>query len=179
MACAGAALAALVAALGAAPALAHLTVEPPSIEVGGKQRFALIVHNDRDEVMTGFRLVAPPGLQILGTGGASGWNEVVEGATATWWGGRVAADTPATFEADLEATTQEPGPAELEGVQLYADGESVTWPFTLTVLPVGGSVEEGGGGLGASAVAVFAVLAVVLTGLIALLIRQRRRTPSG
>ena len=150
----GAGLAALTLVLSA-PALAHLQVEPPSIEVGGKQRFLLTVHNDREETMTAFRLVAPASsLQILGTGGASGWNEVVEGATATWSGGTLAPDTPATFEVDLEAIAQEPGPAELEGVQLYAGGESVSWPFTLTVLPVGGSVEEDGGGLGSSAVVV-------------------------
>jgi uncharacterized protein YcnI len=156
-------------------ASAHLTPEPAFLAVGSKQRIVLTVHNDRDEEMTGFRLSVPAGLRVLGTGGASGWNEVVEGATASWTGGSVDPDTPVTFEVDLEAAAVPPGTVELQGDQLYADDEAVRWPLTLTVVPPGGSAPEEDAGLGATAVVVLAVLGALVVGLFALVFRQRRR----
>ena len=155
-------------------ALAHLFVEPASIEEGGKQRFVLTVHNDRDAPMTGFTLTAPDGVVILGTGGGSGWNEVVDdtGTTATWSGSMLAPDTPVTLEVDLEAATVEPGPAELQGDQLYADGQSVRWPVTLTVLPVGGATDTGH--VDGAAIVILAILGLILVGTILLVWRQRR-----
>jgi uncharacterized protein YcnI len=172
-------IASLVAALAVAapfPASAHLAPEPTFLAVGGKQRIALTVHNDRDEEMTGFRLSVPAGLRVLGTGGASGWNETVEGDTASWTGGSLDPDTPVTFEFDLEAAAVAPGTVELEGDQLYADDESVRWPLTLTVIPPGASAPEEDTGLGATAVVVLAVLGALVVALFALVFRQRRRT---
>lgn len=170
-----AAFALLVAALlVAAPAGAHLAAEPSYLEVGGKQRIVLTVHNDRDEPMTGFQLTVPEGLSILGTGGGSGWNEVVEGATARWSGGSLEPDTPVDFEVDLEAVTTEPGALELEGEQLYPGDESVTWPLTMTVVPIGGG-PPGDGGVGWTAIVVLAVLGVLVVASFGLVFWQRRR----
>ena len=157
------------------PAGAHLSVEPGSIEEGGKQRLVLTVHNDRDEPMTGFTLRAPAGVLILGTGGASGWNEVVDdtGESATWSGSTLAPNTPVTLEVDLEAATVEPGPAELQGDQLYADGQSVRWPVTLTVLPAGGAVD--GGAIDGTAIAILSGIGLILVATLLLVARQRRR----
>jgi hypothetical protein len=157
------------------PAAAHLAAEPSFLPVGGKQRIVLTVHNDRDETMTGFRLTAPAEIRILGTGGGSGWNEFVEGASARWSGGSLAPDTPAVFEVDVEAVTTEPGTVELAGDQLYPGDESVTWEVSLTVVPPGeGAPAEGGSGAVLAAVAAAAGLA--LAAIAFLLWRRRRET---
>ena len=169
---------ALAAALGVpASAAAHLAVDPPFLAVAAKQRFVLTVHNDRDLPMTGFRLTVPDGLRILGTGGGSGWNEVVEGATASWSGSTLAPDTPVTLEVDLEGLAVEPGTVELQGDQLYAaDAESVTWPVTLTIVPEGGSApEEDDGAFGATSIAILSALALLVVASFGVVFWQRRR----
>jgi hypothetical protein len=156
------------------PAAAHLSAEPSFLPVGGKQRIALTVHNDRDETMTGFRMTAPEGIRILGTGGGSGWNELVEGASARWSGGSLAPDTPAVFEVDVEAVTTEPGTFDLEGDQLYPGGESVTWEVSLTVVPPGAGPPANEDGSGAVVAAVAAVAGLALAAIAFQLWRRRR-----
>ena len=160
------------------PAVAHLFAEPSFLPVGGKQRIALTVHNDRDQTMTGFRLTAPAGIRILGTGGGSGWNEFVEGETARWSGGSLAPDTPVVFEVDVEAVTTEPGTVELVGDQLYPGDESVTWEVSLTVVPPGGAPPSDEGGVVATAIVFLAVVgALVLAGVAFLYWRRHRDEP--
>jgi hypothetical protein len=175
-------VAALLLSLGIALALpfaaaAHLTADPAFLFAGGTQRLAVTVHNDRDAPMTGFRLVAPAELRILGTGGAPGWNEVLDGSTATWSGASVAPNEPVTFEVDLDAVSAEPGTVELQGDQLYADG-SVPWPLTLTIVPPGGEVPSEDDGLGTAAVVVLVVLGALVLALAAFVVWQRRRAVS-
>lgn len=170
-------LAAATALLLAAPAAAHLAAEPNYLPVGGKQRIALTVHNDRDETMTGFRLTAPDGLRILGTGGGSGWNEVAEEGTATFSGGSLAPDTPVVFEVDVEAVTTEPGTLDLTGDQLYPDGESVTWDVALTVVPPGAGPPSDEGGDATAIVLLAVVGALLLVGVV--LVWRLRRRPLG
>jgi hypothetical protein len=171
-------LASIVAIALAAPlsSSAHLWAEPAFLAVGSKQRVVLTVHNDRDEVMTGFTLTVPDGFRILGTGGADTWNEIVEGATATWAGGSLAPNTPTTFEVDLEAATVEPGTVELQGDQLYAGDESVRWPVALTVVPPGGSPGDDDAG-GGAAIVVLSVLGALVVAMFGLVFWQRRRRP--
>jgi hypothetical protein len=157
------------------PAAAHLSAEPSFLPVGGKQRIALTVHNDRDETMTGFRLTAPGGIRIIGTGGGSGWNEVVEGASARWSGGSLAPDTPAVFEVDVEAVTTEPGSFELEGDQLYPGGESVTWGVSLTVVPPGAGPPTAEDGMLATTIVAVATVGALALVVAALLYRRRHR----
>jgi hypothetical protein len=164
------------ALLLAHPAAAHLAAEPSFLPVGGKQRIALTVHKDRDEAMTGFRLTAPEGIHIIGTGGGSGWNEFVEGESARWSGASLAPDTPVVFEVDVEAVTTEPGTVELVGDQLYPGGESVTWEVSLTVVPPGAGAPTDEGGSAAVVVAVAAVAGLALAAIAFLLWRRRRET---
>jgi uncharacterized protein YcnI len=155
-------------------AAAHLSVEPAFLASGSKQRIALTVHNDRDETMTGFRLETPGAVRIIGTGGAPGWNELIEGQTASWSGGTVPPNEPVTFEIDLEAIS-EPGTVDLQGDQLYADGEAVRWPLTLTIVPPGGGPLGVSDGLGGAAVAILVVLGGLVVALAAVVVWQRRR----
>jgi hypothetical protein len=164
------------ALLSAEPATAHLTPEPAFLEVGSTQRIVLTVHNDRDAAMTGFRLTVPAGVRILDTGGDAAWDDSIDGAAASWTGGTLAAFRPTTFEVDLEAAGAEPGPVVLRGDQLYADGDAVSWPVTMTVLPPGGSVEEEGA-VDAVGIIVLSAVGLVLAATLLLLARQRRRTP--
>jgi hypothetical protein len=159
-------------------AAAHLSADPAFLFAGGKQRLAVTVHNDRDAPMTGFRLVAPPELRILGTGGVAGWNEVLDGSTATWSGASVGPGEPVTFEVDLDAESAEPGTVELQGDQLYADGEAVPWPLTLTIVPPGGEVPSENDGLGTPAVVVLVLLGALVVALAAFVAWQRRRPVS-
>jgi hypothetical protein len=157
------------------PAAAHLSAEPSFLSVGGKQRIALTVHNDRDETMTGFRLTAPAGIRILGTGGGSGWNEFVEGASARWSGGNLAPNTPVVFEVDVEATTTGPGTVELAGDQLYPGDESVTWEVSLTIVPPGEGAPPDEDGVLATAIVGLAVAGALALVVVALLYRRRHR----
>jgi hypothetical protein len=173
------ALAALVAwftALAPVSASAHLSVEPAFLAVGSEQRIVLTVHNDRDATMTGFRLTVPKGFRIHGTGGDESWNEAVggAGATASWTGGSLAAFRPTTFEVDVEAAGVAPGLVVLRGDQLYGDGDSVSWPVSLTVVPPGGS-SAGGGAVGGTAIAILTVLGVLVVGTFALVFWRRSR----
>jgi hypothetical protein len=157
-------------------AAAHLTPEPSFLAAESKQRIALTVHNDRDAEMTGFRLTVPEGFRILDTGGDGSWEESVEGASASWTGGSLAAFQPVTFEVDLEAADVAPGPATLRGDQLYADGNPLSWPVALTVVPPGES-PPGEEGLGTAAIAILGVLGALVVASFALVFWVRRRSP--
>lgn len=120
---------------------AHLSVTPAFLTAGAAQELAVTVHNDRDETMTGFALSVPADVRIVSISTTPGWSGGVEGSTATWTGGAVAADSPVTFELSLEAPPAA-GTAELRGDQLYPDGEVVEWPLELTVVPESEADEE-------------------------------------
>jgi hypothetical protein len=164
-----------LALVASSSAGAHLTAEPAFLSVGSKQRLVLTVHNDRDAEMTGFRLTVPAGFRILGTGGGETWNEVVEEATASWTGGSLGPFEPTTFEVDVEAAGVEPGPVVLRGDQLYADGETVSWPVALTVVPPGGSAGDDDAAVGGTAVVILSVLGALVVGTFLLVFWQRRR----
>ena len=155
-------------------ASAHLTTEPSFLAVGSTERLVLTVHNDRDETMTGFRLTVPRGLRILSAGGEEGWSPAVEGSRATWSGGALATLEPVELEVEVEATGVEPGVVELRGDQLYADGEAISWPVALTVVPPGGEAEST---LGTQAIATLSVLGLLVLATFGLVVWQRRRRP--
>jgi hypothetical protein len=137
----------------------------------------LVVHNDRDAPMTGFRLTVPAGFTILGAGGDERWTGVVEGSSATWSGASLEPFEPVTFEVELEAGGVQPGAVSIQGDQLYGDGETVSWPVPLTVLPFGTSTgETETDSVGAAAVAILSILGVLVVGTFALVLYQRRRT---
>lgn len=94
----------------------------------------LTVHNDRSETMTGFELTVPADARIESISTTAGWSGEVDDRVARWTGGELEAGTPVDFEVALGAPAAE-GPVELVGDQLYPGGDSVEWPFTLTVVP--------------------------------------------
>jgi len=155
-------------------AMAHLTTDPSFMAAGSRERLVLTVHNDRDETMTGFRLTMPAGLRIHAAGATAGWSEAVEGLTATWRGGELDPLEPVDFEVEVEATGVRPGVVELRGDQLYADGESLTWPVPLTVVPPGGEPE---GSVDAQAIVTLSLLGLLVIATFGLVVWQRRREP--
>lgn len=165
-----------VALVAALPASAHLTPDPSFVAAEGAQRLTLTVHNDRDAVMTGFRLALPDGLRLLDAGGDEPWAATVEGAgaTATWAGGALAPFEPVVFEIHVDASGVAPGTVELRGDQLYADGETTTWPVPLTVVPPGESVADDEAVTG-TGIAILGVLVVLAAGTFGLALWQRRR----
>jgi hypothetical protein len=168
---------AAVALLSPARATAHLTPEPSFVAAGSEQQLVLTVHNDRDATMTGFRLTVPEGLRILAAGGDEGWSEAVAGPTATWTGGALEPFEPVVLEVDVDVAALEPGTVELRGDQLYADGESISWPVPLTVVPPGGSttpVVESEAVTG-TAIAILSILGVLVVATFGLVFWQRRR----
>jgi uncharacterized protein YcnI len=165
---------AVVALVAPAPASAHLTPEPSFVAAGSEQQLVLTVHNDRDATMTGFRLTVPEGFRILAAGGEEGWSEAVAGARATWTGGALEPLEPVVFEVDVAVAALEPGTVELRGDQLYADGESVTWPVPLTVVPAGETTTVGFA-ITRTGIAILAVLGALVVGTFGLVFWQRRR----
>jgi len=157
------------------PASAHLSVEPAFLAAGSAERLVLTVHNDRDETMTGFRLTVPRGFRILGAGSVEGWSDAKAGPTATWTGGSLAPLEPVVFEVDVKAAGVEPGPVELQGDQLYADGESITWPVPLTVVPPGQSTTGESEAVTGTAVAILTILGTLAVATFGLVFWQRRR----
>jgi hypothetical protein len=114
--------------------------------------------------MTSFSVTAPEGLVIEHAHPTEGWNGSVEGATATWSGGSLPANTTVSFGMTLEAD-MEPGAVALQAQQRYDSGAVVDWPVSITVLP---ATESPSQNLAlAGIVALIGVLAVVAVGMIA------------
>jgi hypothetical protein len=83
-----------------------------------------------------------------------------------------------TFEVDLEPTAVEPGAVSVQGAQLYEDGETVSWPLALTVLPFGTTVgETETDSVSSSAIAILTILGVLVVATFAIVLWQRRRRP--
>ena len=170
-----AAAAATSALLLAQPAAAHLTAEPAFLAAASSEQILLTVHNDRDATMTGFRLTVPDGFRIAAAGGDESWNGTVDGRSASWTGGSLAAFRPTTLEVELEAAGAMPGPVVFRGDQLYADDETVSWPVTLTVVPAGSN--PGDDAVSATAIVILVVLGLLVVGTFGLVFWQRRRDP--
>ncbi|MGH3134418.1 MAG: hypothetical protein ACRDNY_11895 [Gaiellaceae bacterium] len=155
-------------------AAAHLSATPSFLPAGGTETLRLTVHNDRAVAMTGFALRVPDGFRILGVGGDEGWEGVIEGATATWAGGRLPPLSPATFEVELEAPGT-PGAVELRADQLYPDDESVRWPVALTVVPGGVAAAESAS-LERADLVVLGLIGLLVVGTVAFGLRRSRRS---
>ena len=152
----------------AGTASAHIVPTPGFLPSGSAESITFSGPNERDDPMTGFTLSVPAGLEIEHAHEVTGWDESVAGATATWNGGPLAADTELGFGMTLKADV-EPGVVELQAQQLYADGSVVSWPVALTITPAEESSSQSVALVGV--VALIGVLAVVA---IAMLARRRR-----
>ena len=129
----------------------------------------LTVHNDRSETMTGFELTVPDGVRIASISTTAGWSGEVDGRVARWSGGELAGGTPRTSRSRSGAPAAA-GPVELLGDQLYPGGETVEWPFELTVVP-----GEGDDGVfGTTSVISLAVVLLLALATIAFVLLRRR-----
>jgi uncharacterized protein YcnI len=151
-------------------AAAHVFVLPPFLESGTSSSITFSGRNERAEPMTAFDLTVPDGFTIEHAHEVEGWDESVDGSTASWSGGPLAPNADLEVGMTLRADV-DPGVVELRADQRYADGDVVTWPVALTVTPGADSPSQNLAIAGV--VALIGVLAVVAIALLA----WRRRTP--
>ena len=141
-------IAAAVAVVGvfalAAPAFAHVTVQPNEATVGTFSRFVVRVPNERDDASTTKVTVELPPLAFVSFEPKDGWKrttkevefdepidvfgeEVKEGVgSVTWSGGEIG---PGEFlEFGFSARTPDAeGPLTFGAIQTYSSGEVVEW----------------------------------------------------
>jgi uncharacterized protein YcnI len=128
----GAAALALAAALPAASASAHVTLQPPASRPADLQRYRVIVPNEREsQATTGVDLKLPAGITFALVEAAAGWHaKVVKRGSAIaelrWSGGRV----PPGGYAELHFIARNPvrtGTIAWKALQRYSDGSVVRW----------------------------------------------------
>jgi uncharacterized protein YcnI len=128
----------------AAPAFAHVTVQPEEAVVGTFSRFVVRVPNERDDASTTAVQVELPPLAFVSFEDAPGWERTVEMTTleepldvfgeqltevvgtVTWQGGAIAPGEFAEFGFSARMP-DEPGTLEFPAVQTYDSGEVVRW----------------------------------------------------
>lgn len=157
------------AALGlAGPAAGHVVAAPPFISSGSSESVTFSGPNERDIAMTEFALTVPAGLEIEHAHETEGWNGSIDGATATWLGGRLAPNEEIDFGVTLAADA-DPGVVQLDAVQRYPDGSTVSWPVALTITP-----EEEGPSQNLALAGVVGLIGVLLLVAVAMLAWRRR-----
>ena len=119
---------------------------------------------------TSLELVAPPSVELAAAPAPQGWSLSLDGTTARWSGGTIAADDVVAFPL-LVTARDEAGTEVFRARQRYDDGAVVRWTARLTVLPA--SAEEPEQQLGRAFVA-GAVGLVVLVGSLVVVRRLRR-----
>ena len=159
-----------LALLLASPAAAHVVPAPAFVPSGSSESVTFSGPNERDAPMTAFALTVPQGLEIAHAHEVAGWDESIDGPTATWLGGPLAPNAEIGFGITLEADV-EPGVVELQAVQRYRDGSDVSWPVALTITPADESPSQNLALAGV--VWLIGVLLVVAVAMLA----WRRRSP--
>ncbi|MEA2130871.1 MAG: hypothetical protein QOJ85_3762 [Solirubrobacteraceae bacterium] len=128
----GALALALAAALPAASASAHVTLQPPEGRPADLQRYRVIVPNEREsQATTGVDLRMPAGITFALVESVAGWHtKVVKRGSAIaelrWRGGRV----PPGGYAELHFIARNPvrtGTIAWKALQRYSDGSVVRW----------------------------------------------------
>ena len=150
------------------PASAHVVATPPFVASGSSESVAFSGPNERDVPMTAFSLTVPAGLEIAHAHELEGWDESIDGSTATWLGGPLAPDAEIGFGITLEANV-DPGIVELQAEQRYPDGSQVSWPVTLTITPEDESASQN-----LALAGVIGLIGVLLVVAVAMLARRRR-----
>jgi uncharacterized protein YcnI len=140
----GASALAVAAALPAASASAHVTLQPPEGRPADLQRYRVIVPNEREsQATTGVDLKLPAGITFALVESVAGWHaKVVKRGSAIaelrWSGGRV----PPGGYAELHFIARNPvrtGTIAWKALQRYGDGSVVRWigsPSSDTPAPV-------------------------------------------
>jgi uncharacterized protein YcnI len=125
---------AFVCLILAEPAAAHVIAQPSFLPSGSSASISFSAPNERDAPMTVFSITAPAGVVLEHAHEADGWDESLEGSTATWTGGSTAPSAEETFGATVAAEA-EPGVVQLTAEQRYDDGRVVTWLVAPTITP--------------------------------------------
>ena len=176
----------------AAPASAHVPVDPGTAETGGYTALTVRVPNESDDASTTEVSITLPdeldGARVMPT---AGWDYEVDGRTITWSGGEIGPGEFMEFGISVGPLPDEEGTLLFPAVQTYDDGEVVRWieedhdsERPAPSLALTSASEEGHGGGegeddGTDMITFFALLlggtAVVLA--LAALVRAGRRIP--
>ena len=148
----------------AAPAAAHVVATPAYLPSKSSESITFEVPNERAMPMTEFTVTAPPGLVIHHANPVTGWTGVADGTSATWTGGSLPPKQTERFAILLKADV-DPGLVQLDAKQLYDDGNVVSWPVQITVLPAAESPSQNLALAGV--VALIGVLMVVAIAMVA------------
>ena len=109
-------------ALAVAPAaLAHVDIEPSSIEPGQPARLTFYAPNEGKAPVTEVEVVVPADAELAVVEAVPGWLAAVEGRTVTWRGGRIPVGQYALFSAIVSAPDGEEQ-LEFRTTLRYADG---------------------------------------------------------
>jgi uncharacterized protein YcnI len=127
----GAVLALLAALLLAAPAAAHVTVQPAASRPGDLQRYTVYVPNEEDSPTTSVAMRVPEGVDFLLVEAAEGWDARVVRrgdviSEVRWTGG----DVPPGGYAELHFLARNPveqGEVAFPAVQTYGSGSVARW----------------------------------------------------
>lgn len=113
--------------LAAAPAVAHVTIQPNESTTGAFARFVVRVPNEHDAASTvRIEVQMPVELEEVRYQPKQGWTRTVTGRTVVWEGGRIA---PGEFDEFGFSTRmpESPGVLVFPAVQTYDNGEAVSW----------------------------------------------------
>jgi uncharacterized protein YcnI len=136
----------LALAFFAAPAAAHVTLDPNEAVVGWQQ-YGINIPNEKDMPTVELRLIVPDGVDVMGILPIAGWTHTEKTVPAektasmddespteriteiTWSGGKI---NPGEFMTFRISTRYEGNPAELtwKAYQKYSDGTIVAWDGT-------------------------------------------------
>ena len=98
----------------AGTASAHVVATPGFLPSGSSESITFSAPNERDDPMTGFTLSVPAGFEIEHAHEVAGWDESMDGSTATWSGGALAPQSELGFGMTLKADV-EPGVVHAAG----------------------------------------------------------------
>ena len=117
--------------LAAAPAAAHVTVQPKSVPTGFHE-YAVRVPTEKDRPTTSVRVVFPEGFDVLRfRPPAPGWRYEIERSASgriagvTWSGGSIGREEFEVFE--FMARVRAPGVYKLDAYQTYGTDDVVGW----------------------------------------------------
>jgi len=117
--------------LAAAPAAAHMVVEPATSTAGGAQRYTLIVPTEGDSATVRVELRLPMGVDVAAVESKPGWqasNQAfpIGAATVRWSGGKIPPGEMVSFDF-LAVNPPAARVLTWNATQWYEDGSSERW----------------------------------------------------
>jgi uncharacterized protein YcnI len=115
----------------AAPAVAHMVVEPATSTAGGAQRYTLVVPTEGNSATVRVELRLPMGVDVAAVESKPGWqasNQAfpIGAATVRWSGGKIPPGEMVSFEF-LAVNPPAPRVLTWNATQWYEDGSSERW----------------------------------------------------